>query len=78
MYWKTYLVIYDKNTGETSEPYCEGRCNNFSHAFGQFVLACGTEETARAYIKIYRDKFDTNGDIICAYSSQWNDIKIGE
>ena len=60
------------------EVSCSGRFDNFSSAFGYFVLACGNESTTRVYVKVYRGDWDYNGDIVCAYSNEWNDIKIGE
>lgn len=60
------------------EVCCSGRFDKFGSAFGHFVLACGDESTARVYVKVYRDDSDVDGDIVCAYSTEWNDIKIGE
>lgn len=83
MYWKvfkqSYLRDYDGGIIETEhEVSCSGRIDEFGSAFGNFVLACGDEDTARVYIKVYRGDWDYNGDIVCAYSTEWNDIKIGE
>lgn len=83
MYWmvfkQSYLYDEDGAIIETNhEVFCSGRFDDFSSAFGYFVLACGNESTARVYVKVYRGDWDYNGDIVCAYSNEWNDIKIGE
>lgn len=83
MYWmvfkQSYLYDEDGAIIETDhEISCSGRFDEFGSAFGNFVLACGDESTARVYVKAYRDDSDLNGDIVCAYSVEWNDIKIGE
>lgn len=76
---QSYLYDEDGAIIETDhEVFCSGRFDDFSSAFGYFVLACGNESTVRVYVKVYRDDSDLNGDIICAYSAKWNDIKMGE
>lgn len=83
MYWMVFKQSYlydedDSIIGTDHEVSCSGRVDNFSSAFGYFVLARGNESTARVYVKVYRGDWDYNGDIVCAYSNEWNDIKIGE
>ena len=79
VYWQNYL--YDEN-GVIIETKYEVECSNqfdeFGSAFGHFVLACGDKRTARVYVKVYCEECDKNGDIVCAYSNKWNDIKMGE
>lgn len=80
MYWMVFKQSYRYN-GATiieTETTCSGRFDEFGSAFGNFVLACGDESTARVYVKAYRDDSDLNGSIVCACSAEWHDIKIGE
>lgn len=83
MYWQVFkqFYLYDEEGAiidTDHEVCCSGRFDDFGSAFGHFVLACGDESTARVYVKAYRDDLDLIGDIVCAYSVEWNDIKIGE
>ena len=83
VYWKVFkqFYLYDDDgaiLGINHEVNCSGRFDEFGSAFGNFVLACGNESTARVYVKVYCDDSDTEGDIVCACSMEWNDIKIGE
>lgn len=74
---QSYLYDEDGAIIETEhEISCSRRFDEFGSAFGNFVLACGNESTARVYVKVYRNDSDVNGDIVCAFSAEWNDIKI--
>lgn len=79
VYWMVFKQSYQYDDGgEMEQITCSGRFEEFGSAFGYFVLACGDQSIARVYVKAYRDDCDCDGDIVCAYSCEWNDIKIGE
>lgn len=77
VYWMVFKRSY-RYDDDNAIITCSGRFNEFESAFGYFVLACGDESTVKVYIRVYRGDEDYSGDIVCAYSCEWNDIKIGE
>ncbi len=78
MFWEGYVCKfnYDEDgsiCGRTDPIYID-RFETFNDAMKWFKDTIDNHENlARWYVKVYRNKFDEEGDLLCAFSMEWDD-----
>lgn len=74
------LYTYDDErdiTGRTDEIFF-GNFNSFPAAFEAFCEKVKDPECTRVWIRVFKDKDDNVGELMTAYSNEWEDAIFNE
>lgn len=74
------LYTYDDEgfvNGDTGERFF-GNFNSFPAAFETFCKKVNDPECNRVWIRVFKDEYDNTGELMTAYSCEWDDNIFNE